>query len=225
MRAPPPRCRPRPDPSTPPGSPACCHRAVPPATRHAARGAAQHRQPLAIQRIAVPMTVTSPRCHRLPPALPGQGGGRPREGSRWQPGQPRPHPAGTRLPADPPRSPPRCWRRSARSRAHPASTAARPPPRAGGRREIHRRHLLAAEHLPADLHRDPPEVLPQQPGPVPDQQLSSRFRRKPALRPRLHRRRRIFEAGSVSGHPCTGDKTPSWKSTTCPPGPSAPAPS
>ncbi len=24
---------------------------------------------------------------------------------------------------------------------------------------------------------------------------------------------------------CTGDKTPSWKSTTCPPGPSAPAPS
>ncbi|HEX2746262.1 MAG TPA: hypothetical protein VHN16_17940 [Streptosporangiaceae bacterium] len=78
-------------------------------------------------------------------------------------------------------------------------------------------------NLPADLHRDPPEVLPQQPGPVADQQLSSRLRRKPALRPRAHRSGTIFEVGSVSGHPCTGARTRCWKSTTSRPGPSGPA--
>jgi hypothetical protein len=98
-------------------------------------------------------------------------------------------------------------------RADRGAAAPSPLQGAGGRREIHRRHLLAAEHLPADLHRDPPEVLPQQSGPVPDQQLSGRLRRKPALRPRAHRRGTIFEAGSVSGHPCTGATIPPFPRT------------
>src|SRR5260370_9482887 len=55
-------------------------------------------------------------------------------------------------------------------------------------------------------------------------QLNGRLGAEQALRPNAKRGGEIFEVGSVSGRPCTGAATRSWKSTTYPPAPSGPAP-
>src|SRR5258706_14427924 len=54
-------------------------------------------------------------------------------------------------------------------------------------------------------------------------QLNGRLGAEQALRPNAKRGGEIFEVGSVSGRPCTGGTTRRWKSTMCPPAPSAPA--
>ena len=73
----------------------------------------------------------------------------------------------------------------------------------GGRRrgEIDSRDLPVPERLPPDLDRDLQKVLPLQPGPVRDQQLSGRLGGQPALRPRPDRPGEVIEARSKSGFP------------------------
>ncbi len=71
----------------------------------------------------------------------------------------------------------------------------------GGRRrgEVDRRDQAVPERLPQDLDRDLQEILPQQPALVRDQQLSSRLRGQPALRPRADRLSKVLEARSKAG--------------------------
>ena len=69
------------------------------------------------------------------------------------------------------------------------------------RGEVDNRDLPVPERLPPDLDRDLQEVLPQQPAPVRDQQLSGRLSGQPALRPRPDRRDEVIEARSKAGSP------------------------
>ncbi len=85
---------------------------------------------------------------------------------------------------------------SVRARQHPLH-------RVRCRGEVDRRDLPAPERLPSDLDRDLQEILPQQPRPVRDQQLSSRLGGKPALRPRAYRIGEVIEARSKAGSPST----------------------
>ena len=73
----------------------------------------------------------------------------------------------------------------------------------GGRRrgEVDSRDLPVPERLPPDLDRDLQEILPLQPGPVRDQQLSGRLGGQPAFRPRPDRLREVIEARSKAGIP------------------------
>jgi hypothetical protein len=75
------------------------------------------------------------------------------------------------------------------------------------RGEVDRRDLPAPERLPPGLDRDLQEILPQQPRPVRDQQLSRRLRGQPALRPRPDRLGEVIEARSKAGSPSTKSTT------------------
>jgi hypothetical protein len=63
-------------------------------------------------------------------------------------------------------------------------------------REIDRRDLAVPVHIPLEPHRHLQEILPQQPGPLPDQQLSSGLGRQPAFRPGADRIGEVIEARS-----------------------------
>ncbi len=71
------------------------------------------------------------------------------------------------------------------------------------RGEIDDRDLAAPERLPLHLDRDLQEILPLQPRPVGDQQLSGRLGGQPALRPRPDRLGEVIEARSKAGSPST----------------------
>jgi hypothetical protein len=73
--------------------------------------------------------------------------------------------------------------------------------RVGCRGEVDGRDLTAPERLPLHPDRDLQEILPLQPPPVADQQLSGRLRRQPALRPRPDRLGEVIEARSKAGSP------------------------
>ena len=81
-----------------------------------------------------------------------------------------------------------------RARQHPLDRVRR-------RGEVDRRDLPIPERLPPDLDRCPQEVLPLQPGPVRDQQLSRGLGGQPAFRPRPDRLGEVIEARSKSGSP------------------------
>ena len=78
-----------------------------------------------------------------------------------------------------------------RARQHPLDRIRR-------RGEVDRRDLPIPERLPLDLDRCLQEVLPLQPGPVRDQQLSRGLGGQPAFRPRPDRLGEVIEARSKS---------------------------
>ena len=90
---------------------------------------------------------------------------------------------------------------TARARQHPRLQRAR------RRHEVDRRHLLAAEYLPAGFHSDCEKIRTEKPTAVPDQQINSRLQAQQAFRPRPQRGSKVIEARSKSGSPSTGSIT------------------
>ncbi len=186
----------------PPGSAACCRRAVPASAPGGRVGA------------------SSPgRAGHGPPAGAGPGSRSPWPAASASPARLRNHPAPGRM-ADRLNSPcgirrvhaQRCLAQvdrdaggdarrdqdylplAVRARQHPLDRVRR-------RGEVDHRDLPAPERFPLDPDCRLQEIFPLQPAPASDQQLSGRLCGQPALRPRPDRPGEVIEARSKAGSP------------------------